>query len=72
MPIRMVKDPGNDKPRKSRRSSSANSSAGRGSGMAGGLGSLVSVVLPYLIKRPKLLFPLLILAFVNVKNNYKN
>ena len=64
MPIRMVKDPGNNKPRKARRSSSANSSASGGSGMAGGLGSLVSVVLPYLIKKPKLLIGLIVVAVI--------
>ena len=56
----MVKDPGNNKPRRSRKSSSRNTSmrGGRG-GMAGGLGNLVAVVLPYLIRRPKLLIGLI-------------
>ena len=61
----MVKEPGNNKPRRSRKSSSRNTSmrGGRG-GMAGGLGNLVAVVLPYLIKRPKLLIGLIIVVVI--------
>lgn len=61
----MVKDPGNNRPRRQRKTSSRNSSMrGGGSGMAGGLGNLVGVVLPYLIKRPKLLIGLIVVAVI--------
>ncbi len=64
MPIRMVKDPGNDKPRRVRSSNTSSSSSSGLSGLAGGLGNLAGVVLPYLIKKPKLLIVLIVLAVI--------
>lgn len=61
MPIRMVEDDpqGNKKSRRRR----VKSSTSGGPSLGGGLGSLVGTVLPYLLKKPKLL---LILAVVGV------
>lgn len=60
MPIRMVKDPGNEKPkRKVRTRSQSNLSGG---GVGGGLGSIISTVLPFLLKKPKLLLILVVVG----------
>lgn len=60
MPIRMTKDPGGNKQRKLRTRSQ---SGGRtGSSVGGGLGSIISIVLPFLLKKPKILIPIIIVV----------
>lgn len=56
----MVKDPGNDKPRRKMKTRGNSNFSGSG---GGGLGSIITTVLPFLIKKPKLL---LILAVVGI------
>lgn len=55
MPIRMVKDPGNDKPRRKIRTRNQSNFRGGGGSGIGGLGGLLPSLLPMLLKRPKLL-----------------
>ena len=61
MPIRMVKDPNNKRPKRKIRTRNQSNLSGGGAG--GGLGSIISTVLPFLLKKPKLL---LILAVVGI------
>lgn len=56
MPIRMVKDPGGNKPkRKIRTRNKSNFKGGGGSGIGGLVGGLLPSLLPMLMKKPKLL-----------------
>lgn len=56
MPIRMVEDPNDREP------SGQNSDPGRSSGGLGGFGALLPLLLGFLLRRPKLLIPLLIIG----------
>ena len=61
MPIRMVKDPGNKRSkRKIRTNNQSNLSSSGGSG----LGSIISLVLPFLLKKPKLLLVVVVLGAI--------
>lgn len=60
MPIRMVKDPGN---KGSKRKVRTRGQSNLSKGGSGGLGSIISMALPFLLKKPKLL---LILAVVGI------
>lgn len=62
MPIRMVEDDPNGSKQSRRSARSSNSSTGGVGGLGGGLGSLIGTVLPYLIKKPKLLIVLIIVG----------
>lgn len=63
MPIRMVEDDPQNKNQSKRSSRSGSSSSGSGfSGLGGGVGNLVGTLLPFLIKKPKLLIVIIIVG----------
>ncbi|MBU2019036.1 MAG: C1 family peptidase [Bacteroidetes bacterium] len=63
MPIRMVKDDPNGSQKSSgNRRSSRNSNRSGASGAGGNIGNLIGVFLPFLLKRPKLLIALMVIA----------
>lgn len=61
MAIRMVEDDPQGNENKRQRSSSSSSSSGGGM-LGGGLGNIVGLILPYLLKKPKLLLVLIAVA----------